>query len=202
MIELGQLIKHPPKRETLIKFVLLILTFLGYFCFLSWKYDFATGGIVSGLTWSFFVLCTPIADAGFLLDFPVRIITNVRMLFTEIAVWVLAISINIIVAWQAPEYYQQTLLTNLLYQIIAHPWPYASIVILCGIGTFMSIEFADEIMDVASHADRVKHHKHGFKYRLLALGCLIFLIVVAYGLLLDSLSIDLAETADPFSLIG
>lgn len=193
MIDLDQLINHPPKRETLIRFVLLLLTLFGYFIFLSWQYDLATGGIVSALTWSFFVLCTPVADAGLLLDFPVRIITNIRMLYTEIAVWVLAIVINIFVVWHAPQYYQNSLLTELLHQIITQPWPYASIIVLCGIGTFMSVEFGDEIMDVASHAERVKHHKHGFKYRLIAMGCLILLIVVAYGFLLNSLSINISR---------
>jgi len=91
-----QILKHQTKREELVKFLLLLGVLIGYFAYLSWQYDLATGGIVSVLTWSFFVLCTPIADAGFLIDFPVRIITGLRMVFTEMIVWGIAITINIL----------------------------------------------------------------------------------------------------------
>ena len=151
----------------------------------------ATGGGLAVLTWSFFVLCTPVADAGFLLDFPVRLITNIRMLYTEIVVWVIAILINVVFFFASPELYETTFLTALLMEIMTHPWPYGGIIVLCGIGTFMSIMFGDELMDVASHSERVKHHKHGFLYRALMTGTLFILIFVAYGFLLQTLGVDL-----------
>ncbi len=57
-----------PKRQVLYKFLLLCILLVSYFFYLTIQYDVITGGIASALTWSFFVLCTPIADAGFLLD--------------------------------------------------------------------------------------------------------------------------------------
>ena len=68
VISLKHLLEHRPKREGLFKFLLLLAVLAGYFGYLSWEYDLKTGGVVAALTWSFFVLCTPIADAGFLLD--------------------------------------------------------------------------------------------------------------------------------------
>jgi hypothetical protein len=193
MVTYEHLLKHPPKRETLIKFVALMLVFVGYFIYLSVKFDFATGGGIAALTWSFFVLCTPVADAGFLLDFPVRLITNVRMFTTEIAVWGIAILINVIFFMVSPEIYQSTFFTRLLHEIITHPWPHGLIIVLCGIGTFLSISFGDELLDVASHHERAKHHKHGFLYRAIATVALFILIFVAYGFLLDSIGVKASD---------
>ena len=80
-----------PKQQVFYKFVLLCFLLVSYFVYLSVKYDLITGGIASALTWTFFVLCTPIADAGFLLDFPLRLLFGVRMLISEIAVWAVAL---------------------------------------------------------------------------------------------------------------
>ncbi|MCK5574805.1 MAG: hypothetical protein KAI28_03285, partial [Sphingomonadales bacterium] len=65
--------------ETLMKFLLLALVLVAYGGYLGFKYDLATGGLLAALTWSFFVLCTPVADAGFLLDFPLRLLFGIRM---------------------------------------------------------------------------------------------------------------------------
>jgi hypothetical protein len=70
----------PPKKQVLYKFLLLCILLVSYFSYLSFQYDVMTGGIASALTWIFFVLCTPIADAGILLDFPLRLIFGIRML--------------------------------------------------------------------------------------------------------------------------
>lgn len=183
--------KHQTKKEELFRFLLLLAVLLGYFAYLSWKYDFATGGIVSLLTWSFFVLCTPVADAGFLLDFPVRLITGIRMFTTEILVWILAIGINLVCLHVTPTSYAKTFLTSLFHTILTTPWPYWSIILLCGIGTFLSIKFGDEMLDVVSHKDRELHHKHGFKHRLLVMLVLVLLIVAAYYYLLDTLGVNI-----------
>ena len=71
-------------KQVLLKFLLLCLLMVGYFGYLSYEYDFVTGGVASLLTWSFFVLCTPVADAGFLLDFPLRVLFGIRMVVSEI----------------------------------------------------------------------------------------------------------------------
>ena len=126
-----------PRKQALYKFVLLCLLLASYFAYLSFKYDVATGGIASALTWSFFVLCTPIADAGFLLDFPMRLIFGIRMLFSEIAVWALAITVNIVTLLFFVEYYETTKLTMLLQAILTTPYPYWAIILLAGTGTFL-----------------------------------------------------------------
>jgi hypothetical protein len=135
------------QQHDLRKFLLLLGILLSYFLFLSWKYDLKTGGIVSVLSWSFFVLCTPIADAGFLLDFPVRLIAGIRMVITEVMVWVIAIVSNLLTLQYSATSYEVTYLTRLLHQIISQPWPYWMVIVLSGIGTFLSIQLGDDVMD-------------------------------------------------------
>lgn len=177
-------------QEQTVKYALLLCVLLAYFGYLSYEYGFASGGIVAGLTWSFFVLCTPVADAGFLLDFPVRVLTGMRMIFCEMIVWGIAFLINIFALMYAPEAYEVNALTRLFHEILTTPWPYWVIVILCSIGTFLSVIFGDEILDVSSHKDRVLHHAHGFKYRFIIVVALMALVVVAYYHLIESLGIE------------
>jgi hypothetical protein len=190
---LSHLFKHPTKRESLIKFLLLLAVLLTYFGYLSLEYGLATGGLVAALTWSFFVLCTPIADAGFLLDFPVRLITGLRMLFCEILVWAIAFTVNFIAFNFFPESYQNTFLTSLLYKILTTPWPYWSIIFLSGLGTFLSLKFGDEMLDVISHKERNFHHKHGFMHNLFVLAVFILIIIIAYYHLISSLGVEIPK---------
>ena len=179
-----------PKKQVLFKFLMLCLVLIGYFAYLSFEYDLMTGGVAAMLTWSFFVLCTPIADAGFLLDFPLRILFGVRMLISEIAVWAIAITINIVSLLYFAEYYETTTLTKLLYAILTMPNPYWSVILLSGVGTFLSIRFADELMDVVHHRDRNFFHRHGYKHELIVI---VFFITVFIGYykLIASLGIDI-----------
>lgn len=181
-----------PKHQVTYKFIVLSLLLLGYFAYLSYEYDMLTGGIASLITWSFFVLCTPIADAGFLIDFPLRLLFGIRMIISEIVVWAIAISINLISLFYFQEYYNVTPLTRLAHAVMITPYPYWGIIFLSGIGTFLSIRFGDELMDVVHHRDREFFHKHNFKYEILLV---IFFIVVimAYYELTSALNIQVNE---------
>lgn len=180
---------HATKRQVVIKFILLLAVLLGYFAYLSWEFDVGTGGLVALLTWSFFVLCTPIADAGFLLDFPLRLLFGIRMFVSEIVVWGIAISVSAVGLLFVRETFQKTLITSLFEKILVTPYPYWGIVVLSGIGTFLSIRFGDELMDVVQHKDRTFHHKHGFTHTIIVYGGILLLIVVGYHHLLESLGI-------------
>jgi hypothetical protein len=178
-----------PKKQVFYKFIWLCALLTSYFSYLSYQYDFVTGGIASMLTWSFFVLCTPIADAGFLLDFPLRLLFGIRMLFSEIFVWVLAIGVNIVSLLYFPQYYETTDLTRLLQGVLTHPFPYWGVVLLSGGGTFLSIQFADELMDIVHHRDRNFFHRHGFKQEVIIIVVFIF-VLFGYYKLIASLGIE------------
>lgn len=185
--------KHETHRETLLRFLALVLILVGYFAYMSWKYDASTGFTVSLLTWSFFVLCTPVADGGFILAFPVRLLFGIKMSVTQVVLWFVAIAINIFMLITAANSYELTFLTRLLKHILTVPYPYWSILILSAAGTLLSIYFGDEMMDVTSHRDRVIHHRHGLKYRIILVAGLGILTVVSYYHLLNSLNITLPE---------
>ncbi len=190
-MKIKNLFSHRTKYQVLLKFLGLLAIFVGYFVYLSLKFDFSTGVLVSLLTWSFFVLATPVADAGFLLDFPIRLVLGVRMFVSEIFVWVVAIAINIVGLTFYETEYDKTFLTSLLKKILANPYPYWVIIILSGFGTFLSIKFGDELLDVATHKERIFHHKHTFKSQILIFVGVICLIFFAYYHLLDQLGVSL-----------
>ncbi len=169
--------KHP-RHQVLLKFVSLFFLLLAYFAYLTYEYDLLTGGIAALITWSFFVLCTPVADAGFLLDFPIRVLFGIRMVWSEVVVWVIAILINLICLSYFKAFYQTTFLTQIMEVILTTPFPYWSIIILSGIGTFLSIHFGDELMDVLHHKDRHFYLRHHFKQEVVLF---IFFILVIFG---------------------
>ncbi|GHB57938.1 hypothetical protein GCM10008107_03570 [Psychrosphaera saromensis] len=183
--------KNNTHKETLLKFLALVLILVGYFAYMSWKYDASTGFGVSVLTWSFFVLCTPIADGGFILAFPIRLLFKVKMSYTQVVLWFVAIAINLYAYFYTPDIYDLTFITQLLKHILSEPYPYWSILIISALGTFLSIYFGDEMMDVASQKDREIAHRHGLKYRTLLVFGLGILTVTAYYYLLSSLGVVL-----------
>jgi len=185
--------QHETHKETLLKFIALLFILVAYFIYMSWKYDASTGFGVSLLTWSFFVLCTPVADGGFILAFPIRLLFKVKMSITQLVLWFVAIGINVFMLSTSPHIYELSFLTQLLKHILSEPYPYWSILIISALGTFFSIFFGDEMMDVTSHKDRDKSHRHGFKYRTILIVGLGALSVTAYYYLLNSLGISINE---------
>ena len=186
--------QHQTHRESLWRFLDLIGLLVTYFAYMSWKFDAATGAWLALLSWSFFVLCTPVADGGFIIAFPVRLLFGTRMFITQMIVWVVAIAINIAALNFSPANYENTALTRLLLTILTTPWPYWSILAISAVGTALSIWFGDEMMDVTTHADRKMHHKHGFKHSTLLIVGLGVLTVLAYYQLLSDLGVTVPGT--------
>lgn len=185
--------KNETHSESLLKFLILISIVIIYFLYVSWEYGAAAGFGVSLLTWSFFVLCTPVADGGFILAFPIRLLFKIKMSVTQVVLWFVAIGINVFFLILSPETYELTFVTQLLKHILTEPYPYWSILIISALGAFLSIFFGDEMMDVASHKEREVSHRHGAKYRIIIVLGLGILTVVAYYYLLSSLNVVLPE---------
>ena len=181
-----------PSHQVWIKFILLCLILCTYFIYLTYQYDLLTGGLASLITWSFFVLCTPIADAGFLLDFPLRVLFGIRMVLSEIVVWAIAILINIFSLIYFREMYETTVITQTMKVILITPIPYWLVILLSGIGTFLSIRFGDELMDVMHHKDRNFYLNHHFKHEMILF---IFFLLVLFGYyeIISTLDIDFSS---------
>lgn len=183
---------HEFHEHPSFKFFLVLVILLLYTLFAAHKFGAREGMLISALTWSFFVLCTPIADAGILLDLPMRLITGIRMVYSEMAVWVIAIGLNIGATLFAPHVYKATILLSLLSSIIHHPLPYWAIIILAAIGTFLSILFGDEILDITEQkkGSREHHLRYHQKHRMLVLILLAVLTLLLYDLLLNGLGVN------------
>jgi hypothetical protein len=176
-----------------IKFLLVLGVFLTYWFWVSLKFGLSKGFSVTVLTWSFFVLCTPVADAGILLDFPVRLILGIRMIFTESFVWVLAITTNIFFLFLSPHTYESTILLKLFHYILTHPFPFYLIILLSFLGTFLSIIFSDEVWDLIE--DKIQHrkhyHAHSLKYKAIIMISIVMFVFLLYTFLLHKLGIDI-----------
>ena len=171
-----------------LKFLLLMGLFFLYFVYLVYEYGIEDGGMVTLLTWSFFVLCTPVADAGFLLDFPIRLLYKVKMLHTEVVVWLLAICFSLFGALNYPEVFEINALMKIFHEILLNPIPYWLIIVLCGIGTFLSIFLGDQVFDVFE-SKNIQFNQWFILKILLLLG-LILSIIYLYCHLLIRLNIN------------
>lgn len=178
-------------RESLMRFFALIILLVAYFGYMSWKFDASTGAWVSVLSWSFFVLCTPIADGGFIVAFPIRLLFGTRMLITQIVVWVVALGMNITALIVSPTSFEHTALTRLLHTILVTPWPDWSILGISLAGTLISIWFGDEMIDMTTHDSCQKRHRHGFKHKTLVVIGFGVLTILAYYQLLSGLHLDI-----------
>ena len=176
------------KNQPWRKFLLLIALFALYFLYLIYEYGIQDGGLVTLLTWSFFVLCTPVADAGFLLDFPIRLLYKIKMIYTEIIVWIIAISFSAYGIFYQSQIFEVNYLMKIFKGILINPSPYWLIIILCGIGTFLSIFLGDQIYDVLEN--KTIKFNHQFLIKLIGLFVLILSIVFLYYQLLKELGIS------------
>ena len=134
----------------------------------------------------------PITDAGILIDFPVRLITNIRMVISEIMVWVIAIALNLYSFFIMPQIYEKTRLLTLFKYILSKPVPFWLVIIISAIGTFASIQFGDEVFDNVTHKDKREfYEKHKHKHRFIKIIFICACAFVLYNFLLKQLDIDL-----------
>ena len=171
-----------PKSKTkklhgLRKFIILLTILAGYMLFVITKFGVSEGLAATALTWAFFVTCTPIADAGFILDFPLRLLFGIKMIISEILVWAIAFAISGYFYFVNIAVFQNLEILKLFLAIIENPWPLWSIVLVSAAGTFLSIYIGDQIYTMVQQHN---HHKHikKLQFKRLALEVVVFIFVV------------------------
>ena len=190
MIKIKHLKSHETKKHSLKKFlfVLTILAFYSIYLFFKFGND---GLSLLLITWSVFVMATPIPDAGFILDFPIRLLTGVKMIFSEIFVWSIAIGVNLYFLKFNPEIYNKTTITHVFYQILNKPWPDWIIIFISLLGTFLSLYFGDELLDIIIFRQRKKYFKHKKKYFIIVIFFILFLFYFLYRYFLSFFNLEL-----------
>ncbi len=179
------------QKHTFIRYFLLLVFIFIYIYYTVNKFGINNGLLVSALTWSFFVFCTPIADAGFILAFPIRMLIGVRMVYTQIISFFLALFIILEAIIYNPTIFQNTLILKLFHQILYHPYPNWIIIILSLVGTFFSIYFGDELIDVSAHHERRLYHQHKSKHKIIISLSIFALTIVIYNFLLHQIGIEI-----------
>lgn len=181
---------HKAKNHLLKKFILVALIVLLYSVFMSFKYGLGQGILVTLMTWTFFVFCTPIADAGSLLDFPLRLTTKIKMVHSEMFVWITAIIINGYMLLFNSKIYEKTALLKLFNHILLNPFPFWLIILLSALGTFLSVYFGDELLDVVEYNKRKEYKKHKSKFLLILTLLIAISIILIYFYLIKELGIN------------
>ncbi len=187
------MIEKKHHKSILIKFFLVLLVFAGYLFFVVERYGTTEGLWVTFLTWSFFVLCTPIADAGFLIDFPLRLITGWKMFRTELMVWLIAGVINFSALMFNPGAYEKTHLLKLFKHILLQPFPLWIIIVISAVGTFISVKVGDEVLDKKAQHKRIFYKQHQNKWYWLMMIFLFIIILVIYDFLAKKTGLFLIE---------
>jgi hypothetical protein len=109
------------KKHSALRFVLLLIILIGYIIYAIHKYGTSNGLLVTALSWSFFIFCTPIADAGFLVAFPTRILLKVRMIYTQIIAYFVATLFVAFAFMRDKSIFSKTILLKLFYAIMITP---------------------------------------------------------------------------------
>ncbi len=112
-----------------------------------------------------------------------QLLFGIRMVVSGMVVWAVAILLNIVALLHFRDFCQTTVITRLLEGILTKPSPYWMVIVLSAVGTFLSIRFGDELMDVLHHKDRHYFHSHHFKHELILLVFFVFVIVGYYELI-------------------
>ncbi len=185
--------RHSIKSSKLTRFLLLLATVLVFLFFMSYKFGLQEGLEITVLVWTFFVLCTPLAVADLLLDVPIRMITRGRMITSHTVVWLIAIFINIVVLYHAPGIYNVHPLLEILRHVLVNPIPYWSLMGLCLIGTFLSLEMADEVVDEVEDELHIRRHKHHTMLHYAILTLLIAGLLLIYDLLIKEIGIEVVS---------
>lgn len=180
---------HDVRKVFANKFVIVSLILVAYFGFASWHFGLKDGFLVMALTWSFFVLATPIPDGGIILDLPLRYFTGIKMLTSEIFVWAVAILLNVFTFLFLQDIYDKTFLLTIFKDILIEPIPYGLIILLSGLGTFFTLYIGDEVYDLLDHKKSERHKKHSQKLKLIILASIIVFVLILYEILLVHLGV-------------
>lgn len=114
------------------------------------------------------------------------------MFITELFVWFIAITVNIYTFFIHPEIYEKSLLGHMFYEILGNPFPYWSIILLSFIGTFISVHFADELMDYIKYNEVNKNLKHRLVFEGIIMASIFLMIFFVYSIVINKFGIDIS----------
>jgi hypothetical protein len=136
-------------------------------------------------------MCTPIASAGIILDFPLNLIAGIKMVHSELVVWTTAIGLNLFSIFKYPETYDKTIILSLFHQILNNPFPYWIIIGISAAGTFLSVYIADNFVNPKTKKDSEQHTNFLIKHKIIIFIFLISIVLITYNFLLTKLGVKI-----------
>jgi hypothetical protein len=133
-----------------VRYLLSVLIVAAYAVYMVHKYGARDGLVATYLTWSFFVLGTPVADAGGILDVPLRLLTGVPMVVIEACVTSFTIASMFVLVHYKREEFDRTGLLRAFRVMLTTPYPYWGLIALCVVGTILSVWLGDMLIDAVS----------------------------------------------------
>ena len=153
-----------------IMFILLMIFFIFY-------NGFYKGCIKSLFIWSFFVICTPIPEAGLLISLPLKRYFGLKMDLSQIAVSLLACIIIFYFYCIEQKIIKNNLIGNLFIGIMNYK--YYSIILLSIVSSVLTSNLLDNIINHFINKDEINH-------LYLKIGT-IFIFILIYIYLLNNL---------------
>lgn len=181
------------KKHGFKKFLILLSILFLYSGFVMVKFGVKDGLGATFLTWAFFVTCTPIADAGFLVDFPIRVLFGLKMVLSEIIVWAVAFLIVGLTLVFNNSIFSTLAILELFHEVLTNPWPFWIIILVSGIGTFLSIHIGDKIYTLVQTKKNHGRKKKLQMKRLIIEVVLLVFVIGLYTFLLDATGISIAN---------
>lgn len=165
------------KKTYLYIYDSIVLIFLLLLIFYIFYNGYFKGCIKSLFLWAFFVICTPIPEAGLLFSLPLKRYFNIPMHICQVLVSVLALGM----LFYFYSYEKKTIKTYLIGKLFLEliNLKYFSIIIISIISSVFTSEFINNIID--NYIDKKKINYVEFKL------ILISIFVVFYSIMLNSL---------------
>jgi hypothetical protein len=124
--------------------------------YMTYRLGAKAGITVTYMTWCFLVLATPMADGGGWLNIPVRLLTGIPMVTIELVVIAVTLVSCALAVRYSPNVFQHTAVLRAFHVMLTTPFPYWGIIVVCLIGTMLSVRIGDIVMDRAEDAIRNK----------------------------------------------
>jgi hypothetical protein len=138
--------QNASKTSGFNKFVSVLIIVILYAAYVMHKYGLSNGVEITLLTWCFFVFGTPVADAGGLVAFPVRVFTNNPMYNTQLWVYLVATVITGYYAVFHKDKFAFTVVGRILYKMVTQPLSlYGVIIVVSLVGTLISAYLEDSV---------------------------------------------------------
>lgn len=155
----------------------LVILFLFLLMFYIIYNGYVKGCVMGIFTWAFFIICTPIPEAGLLITLPLKRYFNISIHISQIFVSLIALSILSYLYLNENKTINKCILGKLFIFLINYK--YYSVIIISILCSIFTSEFIDNIID--NYINKEKINNIHFK-----LGFIAFLIII-YSILMNSL---------------